>query len=143
MTQMSKESEHLTGRGEFIMPDLHRVRAWILWNGMGLGNGSVHFYGFDGTESVYRFAGRGEQNELVNRLILRDNGEEQRSAFADKRPFRGYASGPTAGNWYLAAKQFSNFLFYRERDLALFFDTHLGRPSGPVEWVRLLEKGGL
>lgn len=141
MTQMSKESEHLTGRGEFIMPDLHSIRAWILWNGMGVGNGSVHFYGFDGTESVYRFADRREQNELVNRLIFQENGDEQCSVYAERRPFCAYASGPTAGNWHLAAKQFSNFLFYRERDLALFFDTHLGH-GGPVEWVQLLENGG-
>ena len=133
--------KRLIGQAELAALDLRRIRAWILWNGMGIGDGSLHFYGFDGAEIVFRFSDRAEQNALVNRLILRDNGDEQLPAFAELRPFDGYASGLTAGNWHLAAQQFSNFLFYRERDLALFSDAHLGA-SGPEEWVALLEKGG-
>ena len=120
---------------------MRRIRAWILRNGMGVGDGSLHFYGFDGIETVFRFCDRAEQKALVNQLILRDNGEERLLACSGKHPFDGYASGLTAGNWHLAAKQFSSFLFYRERDFSLFSDTHLG-VSGPGEWVRLLEEGG-
>ena len=133
--------KRLIGQAELAALDLRRIRAWILWNGMGIGDGSLHFYGFDGTETVFRFSDRTVQKALVNSLVLRDNGEEHLPVFAEQRPFDGYASGLTAGNWHLAAKQFSSFLFYRERDFSLFSDTHLG-VSGPGEWVRLLEEGG-
>ena len=126
---------------ELAALDMRRIRAWILRNGMGVGDGSLHFYGFDGIETVFRFCDRAEQKALVNQLVLRDNGEEQLLACSGKHPFDGYASGLTAGNWHLAAKQFSSFLFYREQDFSLFSDTHLGA-SGPGEWVRLLEEGG-
>ena len=133
--------KRLIGQEELAALDLHGVRAWILWNGMGVGDGSLHFYGFDGTETVFRFSDRAGQKEIVNSLVLRYNGDEQLPSFAKQRPFNGYASGLTAGNWHLAAKQFSSFLFYREQDFSLFSDTHLS-PTGPGEWVRLLEKGG-
>ena len=127
------------GQAELAALDLRRIRAWILRNGMGIGDGSLHFYGFDGTETVFRFSDRTVQKALVNSLVLQDNGEEQLSVFAEQRPFAGYASGQTAGNWHLAAKQFSNFLFYRDRDFSLFSDTHLS-PTGPGEWVTLLNE---
>ena len=133
--------ERLIAHADLSALDMHDVRAWILWNGMGVGDGSLHFYGFDGTETVFRFSDRAGQKALVNSLVLRDNGEEQLLACSGKHPFDGYSSGLTAGNWHLAAKQFSNFLFYRERDFSLFSDTHLGA-TGPGKWVHLLEKGG-
>ena len=130
--------KRLIGQAELAAMDLHGIRAWILWNGMGIGDGSLHFYGFDGTETVFRFSDPAGHKVLVNQLVLRDNGEEI-SAFAEQRPFDGYSPGLTAGNWHLAAKQFSSFLFYRDQDFSLFSDTHLS-PTGPGEWVTLLNE---
>ena len=123
--------------------DFHGIRAWILWNGFGVTEGSLVLYGADGTRYDYDFSRQAEQKPLIRELVFRKNGDEALPVYSKPNPFLGFASEERVGFWNVEKGRHENYLFYREADRGLVEEARKRSVwFGPADWRELFSENG-